>query len=51
MTTRIVVNDMGLRKKLNVELSPDQEGFLLLLCFVGSGLIGYILTHLTGFLH
>ncbi|MGD0405845.1 MAG: hypothetical protein ABSB10_04255 [Candidatus Bathyarchaeia archaeon] len=42
---------MGLRKKLNFELSPDQEGFLMFVCFLGSGLIGYFLTHFMGLLH
>ena len=36
----ITVQDMGLRKKLNFELPPDQEGFLMLMCFLACGLIG-----------
>ena len=42
---------MRFTKKLNFELSPDHERFLTFLCFLGSGLIGYFLTHFMGFLH
>jgi hypothetical protein len=42
---------MSLRKKLNFELSPNQEGFLMLICFLATGLIGYFLSHAMGFLH
>ncbi|MGA3061148.1 MAG: hypothetical protein ABSD92_12390 [Candidatus Bathyarchaeia archaeon] len=41
---------MGLRKKLNFELSPNQEGLIMLMCFLGCGLIGYFLAHFMGFL-
>jgi hypothetical protein len=42
---------MRFTEKLNVELSPDHERFLMFLCLVGGGLVGYLLTQCVHALH
>jgi hypothetical protein len=36
---------MKVTKKLNFELTPSQEKFLVFLAFIGTGLAGYFFTH------
>jgi hypothetical protein len=39
------------QKTLHFQLSPETEKMLTFVCFVTSGLVGYVLTHFVGLLH